>query len=134
MMKLAKNAIDLGIVVRNTEACVAFYGDLLGLELEGEVDIPAQGIHMHRFRCGDAVIKLVTLAEPPQAANPPGGFASATGMRYWTIPVENLDEVFAACRQSGHSIPIQLREARPGVRMFIIEDPDGNWVEFVEYA
>ena len=48
--------------------------------------------------------------------------------------LEKVREVFAACRQSGHSIPIQLREARPGVRMFIIEDPDGNWVEFVEYA
>jgi hypothetical protein len=26
------------------------------------------------------------------------------------------------------------REIRPGVTMAMVEDPDGNWVEFVHYA
>ncbi len=130
LAKLARSAIDLGIIIRNADACLSFYRDFLGLELEGELDLP--GVHMHLFLCGDSVIKLLTLKQAPEAANPPGGIPTATGMRYWTVQVENLDEINAKCVKSGRPIPMPLNEIRPGVRMLMVEDPDGNWLEFVE--
>ena len=132
LAKLGKSAIDLGMVVRNTDACVEFYGDLLGMELEGELDV--LGVHMHRFVCGDTIVKLVTLAETPEAANPPGGFTGGTGIRYWTITVENLEEISDRCQSAGVPIPMPINEARPGVRMMVVEDPDGNWLEFIQHV
>ena len=132
LAKLSKPSIDLGIVVRDAEAMVAFYRDLLGFELEGEVEMP--GLRMVRLLCGDSVIKLVKPDTAPEVGAPPGGIFGATGVRYWTLAVDNLDEIADACTKAGCAMPVKTREARPGVRIFIVEDPDGNWVEFAEYA
>ena len=127
---LTKDAIDLGIVVKDAEAALRFYRDTLGLPLEGTMPIPGGGT-MHRLRCGTSVIKLVSPATPPPASAPPGGFAGAYGYRYWTISVSNLEEVADACAAAGYDIVIPVREIRPGVEIAMIEDPDGNWVELL---
>ena len=133
MIEMSKGAIDLGIVVRNLDACRKFYGELLGLPFEAEVDMPG-GAKMFRYLCGDTVVKLVAMPEPPAASNPPKGLMGGTGLRYWTIPVTNLDALHQACADAGTPIAVSPRESRPGVRICIVEDPDGNWVEFVQYA
>ena len=38
----------------------------------------------------------------------------------------------AACATGGYNVPVAAREIRPGVRIAMVEDPDGNWVEFLE--
>ena len=40
----------------------------------------------------------------------------------------------AACDAAGATIVVPEREVRPGVTIAIVEDPDGNWVEFVKMA
>ena len=130
-VKLARQGVDIGIVVRNAQECVKFYRDFIGLELEAEVELP--GARMHRFKVGNSIVKLVSTESAPGPANPPGGFQGGTGLRYWTIPANNIDELHDRCQKSSHQVPVALNEARPGVRMFIVEDPDGNWLEFVEY-
>ena len=133
MLELSKRAIDLGIVVRNTDACRQFYGDLLGFEFEGAVDMPG-GAKMYRYLCGDTVIKLVAMAQTPAASNPANGLMGGSGLRYFTIVVNNLEAAHQACVDAAVPIAISPRESRPGVRICIVEDPDGNWVEFVQYA
>jgi glyoxylase I family protein len=130
-VELTKDSIDLGIVVRDTEASLAFYRDLLGLEHVGEMPMPG-GSTMQRLMCGSSLIKLVAHAEPPAARAAPGGLAGASGYRYWTISVSNLEAVTDACREAGCSIPVSPREIRPGIKIAMIEDPDGNWVELLE--
>jgi glyoxylase I family protein len=132
VIKLTKDSIDLGIVTRNRAAMVAFYRDTLGFDDLGE----SQSIvgTMHRLMCGTSGIKLVTPNEPPAADAPPGGIPAATGYRYWTISVPDLSEVLSACEAAGHPIVLPPTEARPGVTVAIVEDPDGNWVEFLQAA
>ena len=36
--------------------------------------------------------------------------------------------------RTGRTVVVKPREIRPGVRISIVEDPDGNWVEFLEVA
>ena len=128
-IKLTKDSIDLGIVTTNPEAMTAFYRDVLGFEDGGQMSLP--GGSMTRLQCGTSVIKLVTNEKAPAAKAHPGGIGGATGYRYWTISVADLPAIVDACEQAGHRIVVPIREIRPGVTIAIVEDPDGNWVEFL---
>jgi len=46
--------------------------------------------------------------------------------------VSNLEEITAACVAAGRKVIIKPREIRPGTSISIVEDPDGNWVEFLQ--
>ncbi len=133
-VQLAKSAIDLGIVISDSETSLAFYRDLLGLEHVADTPMPiAGGGTMHRLNCGDTLLKLVKLNDDPEERGD-GGIAAATGMRYFTMIVTNLEEIMTACTEAGATIAVPLTEVRPGVTIGMVEDPDGNWVEFVQMS
>ena len=133
-VQLAKSAIDLGIIITDSEKALAFYVDLLGFEHQADTPMPiGGGGTMHRLMCGDSMIKLVNFDTTPPAAAP-GGIPGATGMRYFTMQVTNLSEMMADCEAAGVTIAVPEAEIRPGVSIGIVEDPDGNWVEFVQTA
>jgi predicted enzyme related to lactoylglutathione lyase len=48
-----------------------------------------------------------------------------------TFALTNLDETVEACREFGAKILVPPRALRPGVRMAMVEDPDGNTVELL---
>jgi glyoxylase I family protein len=129
-VRLTKDSIDLGIVTNDAEAALGFYRDLLGFEDLGEMPMP--GGTMHRLQCGTSVVKIVKPRRPTPAAAPPGGIQGATGYRYWTMSVSNLAEMVATCEGAGHRTAVPITELRPGISIAIVEDPDGNWVEFLE--
>ena len=129
-VELTKNAIDLGIVTQDAEAALRFYRDTLGFAHEGNWDMPG-GPKMYRLLCGESVIKIVQLKDPPPAQAPPGGIQGATGYRYWTISIADLPGAVEACRNGGYTIVIPEFEAAPGVKIAIVEDPDGNWIELL---
>ena len=130
-VQLTKDSIDLGIVTSDADRALAFYRDTLGLEVEGEMPMPGGGV-MHRLRCGTSLIKIVVNGRQPAATSPPGGIGGATGYRYWTMSVSNLDEISKRCSDAGYKLVIPPTEIRPGIRIAMVEDPDGNWVEFLE--
>ena len=130
---LTKDSIDLGIVTRNPEPMLAFYRDLLGFEFQGEMPM-AGGGRMQRLLCGTSLIKIVTPGNLSEKDAAPGGIPGATGYRYWTISVSNLDALTEQCRASGRKVAVPPTDIRPGVRISIVEDPDGNWVEFLQLS
>jgi catechol 2,3-dioxygenase-like lactoylglutathione lyase family enzyme len=129
-VELTKDSIDLGIVVRDAGKALEFYRDTLGFVDQGEMPVP--GGKMHRLLCGKSLIKLVAFKQTPEARPAPGGLIGASGYRYWTVSVSNLDRVVQKCEAKGYRIPMTAREIRPGIRIAMIEDPDGNWVELLE--
>jgi len=132
-VKTTKDSVDLGIITTNGPAMLAFYRDVLGLEHQGDMPMPTGGL-MHRLLCGTSVIKLVVPEKAPANKPAPGGLEGGTGYRYWTISVSNLDEIVAAAKRAGRTIPIPRRKVRAGVEIAMIEDPDGNWVELLEQS
>ena len=86
---------------------------------------------MHRVQAGSVTIKLTKHSPNPAAQNPPGGAPTAVGIRYFTFSVQNLEAIVERCSAAGYTIAIPIVEVRPGVRITMIEDPDGNWVEFL---
>lgn len=131
-VELSKGAIDLGIVTRNPDEMVAFYRDVLGFIEEPSTPFPMGGV-MFRLWCGDSLIKIVAPDPAPEQAPVAGAIANATGYRYWTMRVNNLADIMAQCETAGAKVVVPLREVRPGVTIGMVEDPDGNWVEFVTY-
>jgi lactoylglutathione lyase len=130
---LTKDSIDLGIVVGDPERSLAFYRDTLGFKDDGTMPV-AGGATMYRLYCGTSLIKLLHYPTRELPSPPPGGIHKALGYRYWTMSVDNIQEVTDACEAAGHKIAVPVTELRPGVKISIIEDPDGNWVELVNYT
>ena len=123
--------IDIGIVVRDGEKCLPFYRDVLGLKLLFDFDLPT-GSHMWQLAVGECVVKLVSHKTTPEAANPPGGSAGGTGLRYWTMGTDDIDAAVAQCEAAGAPIALPVTKLMPGIRIAMIEDPEGNVVEFLE--
>jgi len=131
---ITKAGLDLGIVTTNGDAMLEFYRDVVGLEFEATLALEAIGIaRMDRLLCNDSVLKLVTLTtEVP--AGPTGGMAGCTGLRYFTISVDDVQAAVADCEAAGAPVVWPPTESRPGVTIAMVEDPDGNWVEFIRMS
>jgi len=128
MMKPAKDSLDLGIIVGDIKASLNFYQNILGLEFVGIT--PVWFGTMHRLRFGTSDFKLIE----PKSVPPKGAFGleSQLGFRYVTFVVKNLIELCADLKGKGIEFAIPEKEVRPGVRIAMVKDPDGNIVEFVE--
>ena len=132
-IELAKDSIDLGIVTTNGDAMVTFYRDVLGFVEEPQTPFPMGGV-MHRLRCGTSLIKIVVPTDAPADKPAPGPITRATGVRYWTMIVSNLADIVASTEAAGYKTVVPVTDVRPGVTIAMVEDPDGNWVEFVDMA
>lgn len=132
-IKLGKDSIDIGIVISDSEKALAFYRDTLGLEHVADTPMGG-GTVMHRLMCGTTLVKLVNHNKELPAKAPPGGIQGATGYRYWTITVTNLQELTDSVAAAGYKVVVPVREIRPGVSISIVEDPEGNWVEFLQQS
>ena len=128
MMKPAKDSLDLGIVVGDIKASLNFYQHILGLEFVGTT--PVWFGTMHRLRFGTSDFKLIE----PKVAPPKGavGLEKQLGFRYVTFVIKNLSELCKELKNNGIEFTITEKEVRPGVRIAMVKDPDGNIVEFVE--
>jgi catechol 2,3-dioxygenase-like lactoylglutathione lyase family enzyme len=127
-MQAAKNAIDIGLIVKDIKASLAFYEGLLGLKKIQEM--PLWFGTMHRMAFGDSFVKLVDPKEVPPAGTL--GLQSALGFRYLTFQITNIDEVCAACEKAGVPFDVKKNEFMPGVTIAMVRDPDGNVIEFVQ--
>jgi catechol 2,3-dioxygenase-like lactoylglutathione lyase family enzyme len=128
LLKPVKNALDLGVLVRDIKASLHFYQDILGLEFV-EI-VPLKFGTMHRLRFGNSDFKLVE----PKTIPPLGaiGLDQQIGFRYVTFHIENLSPVCQDLAERGVEFFMPENEIRPGVRIAMVKDPDGNIVEFVE--
>ena len=131
-VSLTKDSIDLGIVVSDGEKALAFYRDTLGFDHVATTPMPGGGGTMERLMCGTSLIKVVVPENPLETKAPRGGIQGAYGYRYWTISISNIDDVLAKCEAGSYPIVVPRRNIRPGVDIAIVEDPDGNWVEFLQ--
>ena len=124
--------LQIGIVPRDLERSLRFYRDTLGLNYVGARPV-IEGRVLHLFDCDGGILKLLQLppgVPTPANESPPAPFQSATGMRWATMNVEDIDRYIDRCGQACVQVPVT--EIRPGLRMAIVEDPDGNAIELVE--
>ena len=127
-MKPAKGSLDLGVIVSDIKASLNFYQNILGLEFVGITSLWFGT--MHRLRFGTSDFKLIE----PKSVPPRGiiGLENQLGFRYVTFVIENLSQLCSDLKKEGIEFALPETEVRPGVRIAMVKDPDGNIVEFVE--
>ncbi|NIS62279.1 MAG: hypothetical protein GTO13_16750 [Proteobacteria bacterium] len=128
MMKPAKDSLDLGILVSDIRASLEFYRDTLGLKYVDERQVWFGT--MYRLRFGSSDFKITQ----PNTVPPKGaiGLENQLGFRYVTFVIQDLTELCNDLRSKGIEFFLPETEIRPGVRIAMVKDPDGNVVEFVE--
>ena len=124
--------MQVGIVPRDLARSLAFYRDVLGFSYTGGLAVIERRT-LHRFEVDGGIVKLLEQpgdAPPIDEHAPGGGFNRATGMRWITVDVDDLDPIVARCGNERFQMP--LTAIRAGLRVCIVEDPDGNAIELVE--
>lgn len=130
-MSFVEGRLQVGIVPRDLDTSLAFYRDVLALPYTG-IRPALEGRTLHLFALGDVVVKLLESPTPPRVAEAAGPYAERTGIRWVTLDVADLDAIVARCMAAGAAMQVPPATIRPGVRVAIVEDPDGNAFELVE--
>jgi catechol 2,3-dioxygenase-like lactoylglutathione lyase family enzyme len=116
------------VIASDIKASLNFYQNLLGLEFVGTM--PLWFGTMHRLHFGESDFKLIEPKKVPLGGA--SGLENQLGFRYVTFVIENLSELCDDLKKNNIEFVVAEREIRPGVRIAMVKDPDGNIVEFVE--
>jgi lactoylglutathione lyase len=119
--------LGVGIVSATPERLIAFYGSCLGFELLRPIPLPGQGT-VHRFRVGGSILRVFEPESSPASALT-DRFDAMSGIRYFTLVVDDVQAVLDASREFGLDVPDAPIEALPNTFMAMIRDPEGNWFE-----
>jgi catechol 2,3-dioxygenase-like lactoylglutathione lyase family enzyme len=127
-LKPAKDSVDIGIFVSDIKKSLDFYHGTLGLEKIEELQTNFGTLH--RLRFGTSDVKLMD----PKKVPPAGaiGLEKQLGIRYLTFVIRDLSGLCATLKDKGVEFTIPETQIRPGTRIAMVKDPDGNIVEFVE--
>jgi catechol 2,3-dioxygenase-like lactoylglutathione lyase family enzyme len=125
---MIKSLDHIVITTRDMQACIAFYGGLLGMRLETFGDgRKALAFGEQKFNLHDA-----STATDAYAAKPTAG-----SLDFCLLADRPLDEVMATLQAGGAKIelgPVMRTGARFPIRSIYLRDPDGNLVEISEPA
>jgi len=146
-MKFTMNApMEVGISCRDLTKMRDFYEETLGFEfisvIEGDVTVAqqlglcAEGYTVARVQTpyGER-IKLLVPDSPPPEEKSSKYFLDRMNRAYLTFIVKELDSVFDRIRgrMVDKSQITPIKEVRAGVRAAFCKDPEGNYVELVEF-
>lgn len=125
--RMAKPALDVGLVSNDPERLIRFYEAVVGMERQPPIQLPNIGT-IHRLLCGQSILRVMV---PEKPAEPDGAasFSARSGIRYLTLEVADIEAAVEAVRASGGSVTLPPFELRPGRRVSQVADPDGNMIE-----
>ena len=137
--------LEPGIVCVDIDRMLEFYIGVLGLKLVADAQTPPEmskkfGVTPNGYRIvrlqtpyGER-IKLVQPKVPPKQNSVPQWVYERQGFAYLTFVIADMNEVVKRLKANGVKfISPEPVEVRPGVFAMYVLDPEGNYVEFVEY-
>lgn len=125
--RMAKPALDVGLVTAEASPLLDFYVGVAGFERQDPLELPNIGT-IHKLACGESILRIMVPVDPP-AKDPSASFSATAGIRYLTLEVDDIDAAAAAVERFGGSITLAPFELRPGRRVAQVADPDGNMIE-----
>ncbi|WP_018504296.1 VOC family protein [Parafrankia discariae] len=123
--------IEVGLVSID-ESLAEFYAVTFGMERLPAIEA-GPGV-VHRLRASGIVIKVMVPKRAPATTEPATRFFAATGLRYITLYSDDLDGIVERATAHGGKVTHGPSAIGPGVRIAVLQDPDGNAVEVVEGA
>jgi catechol 2,3-dioxygenase-like lactoylglutathione lyase family enzyme len=122
-------AFEVGIV-STSRALVDFLAEVF--ELDELTPIESSVGTIYRLLAGSATVKVLVPKERPKVGERVDPFHGATGLRYLTMRVDDLEPVVDRATARRARVRQARRELRPGVDLVVLEDPDGNVIEVIE--
>lgn len=126
-MKPAKESLDVGLLASDLEKSLEFYRDWLGLKFINQTPVWC-GV-VHRLRFGSSDFKMIVPSKETEKGAL--GLENQLGYRFLTFSVKDISEICERLKQKGVKFFRELKDL-PGVSFAMVEDPDGNIVEFVQ--
>ena len=132
-----------GFVVRDRDAAVAFYRDVVGLSVISEYGRKGPGVDQvvgyegTELRSavldlgGGHILELIQYLNPAPAARP-SEERNVLGAAHLAFEVEDVEETFRRLEQGGARVMNPPAELAPGRIGCYLQDPDGNWLELLQ--
>jgi catechol 2,3-dioxygenase-like lactoylglutathione lyase family enzyme len=122
-------SVDIGFVSTD-RSLVDFLAAVFELSELDPLEFP-QGT-VYRLAGPGGLVKVMVPATPPRPLVRSDPFHAIAGLRYLTVRVDDLDGVLERATVRGASIALGPLDLRPGVRLAVLTDPDGNAIEVIE--
>lgn len=139
--------LEPGIVCVDLNRMLEFYTGVLGLKFVSDAEAdPEKSMEFGTSPNGFRIIRLQTpygerikLVQPKKALPEPSPIPKwvfeAQGVAYITFVIVDVHEVTARLKKFGVELmsknPVEIRK---GITAIFAKDPEGNFLEFVEYA
>ncbi len=114
----------IGLRTSNIEAARGFYGKVLGFQEPFSLDKPTGGLMLTYFKVNDHQYVEVF----PELTGP-----AEDRLSHIAFETTNLEQLRAYLAANGVKVPAAVQTGRDGNVNFMISDPDGHHVEFVQY-
>lgn len=136
---MGKASLNVVLTVSDMEKAKAFYGGVLGLEPMPPIEFSEESnpvffpeaTTMERYKVGTHEIKLITSSKPLKKY--PGGIGAGIGFRMVNFPIADVEALFERIQAAGLPKPAISELPGTSYRFGMLEDPDGNQVEFHFY-
>jgi catechol 2,3-dioxygenase-like lactoylglutathione lyase family enzyme len=146
MGKLQLSApLEIGFCTRDLASAMRFWQGTLGLEEVSRIATSAAAAIRSGIGTADYTVvrlqlptgervKIFAPSTPAAAAAVNTTPLSRVGFAFLTLIVEDLDQVLGMLTAAGFAARQPASELRPGVHVALVDDPDGNVVELVQYS
>jgi catechol 2,3-dioxygenase-like lactoylglutathione lyase family enzyme len=145
-----KSLHHVGITVRDLDASIRFYHDVLGLGFVNEpspwfdgpdlgpaVGVPGAALRQVSLKLGETTLELLEYRSPPSQTDRPL-FSNSIGASHIAFQVEDIHATKADLESKGIGFYSEVKVVDEGVlagwRWVYFEDPDGYPLELVEAA
>ena len=134
-----------GFVVQDVDKAIAFYRDIVGLEVANRYQRTGHAIgqvvgyddaHLEIAILeskGEHILELIQYVNPPPGARPTQE-RSVLGGTHLCMLVDDIDETFRKLTENGAVAMNPPASVAPGRTACYMQDPDGNWIELLELS
>lgn len=130
-MTLGLSLDHVAITVRDMDRAVAFYRDVLGFEVLGQLVLNDGTFKLVYLQAGAGRIELFAFAEEGRAVDP-SLRNEDLGFKHVAFQIDDVDAVAARLQEHGVAFTVAPTDAPGGVRLAFFHDPDGNLLEIVD--